>query len=142
MPFVTTRFQSRTNEWATPDSIFCPLNDEFCFTLDVAATFDNRKCNRFFDKMSDGLHQPWSGVCWMNPPFGHGMRQWIKKAYNESKSGNATVVALLPARTNAGYWHDYCMKGEIRFIRGYPKFGNAKQGLKAPMAVVIWRAGF
>jgi len=31
------------------------------------------------------------------------------------------------------------MKGEIRFIRGYPKFGNAKQGLKAPLAIVVFR---
>jgi len=51
----------------------------------------------------------------------------------------ATVVCLLPARTNTAYWHDYCFKGEVRFIRGYPKFGNAKQGLKVPLAVVVFR---
>jgi hypothetical protein len=52
----------------------------------------------------------------------------------------ATIVMLLPARTNTGYWHDYCFKGEVRFIRGYPKFGNAKQGLKFPLAIVIFKA--
>jgi hypothetical protein len=77
-------------------------------------------------------------ICWMNPPYGPRMKQWIKKAWNESGLGSV-VVMLLPARTNSGYWHDYCFKGEVRFIRGYPKFGNAEQGLKAPLAVVIFR---
>ena len=50
------------------------------------------------------------------------------------------MVCLLPVRTNTGYWHDYIFPyAEIRYIRGYPKFGNAKQGLKAPLAIVIYR---
>jgi hypothetical protein len=49
------------------------------------------------------------------------------------------VVGLIPVRSNTSYWHDYIMGNEIRFVRGYPKFGNAKQGLKAPLAVVVWR---
>lgn len=37
------------------------------------------------------------------------------------------------------YWHDYCMKGEIRFLRGRLKFGNSKNSAPFPSAVVIFR---
>jgi len=46
---------------------------------------------------------------------------------------------LIPARTNTVWWHDYCMKAkEIRFIKGRPKFGDAKHGLPQPLAIVIF----
>lgn len=138
MAYVTTRFRSKTDEWETPAEIFEPLDEEFHFTLDVAASPDNAKCAKYFTKEDDGLFQKWQGVCWMNPPYGQQIRRWVEKAYRESLNG-CTVVCLLPARTNTNYWHDYCMRGEIRFIRGYPRFGNAKQGLKAPLAIVIFR---
>lgn len=138
MSFITTRFESATSEWETPMSIFKPLDDEFHFTLDVSATAENAKASHFFTKEQDGLSQKWGGVCWMNPPYGQQIKKWVEKAYEEAKAGS-TVVCFLPARTNTNYWHDYCLKGEIRFIRGYPKFGNAKQGLKAPLAIVVLR---
>lgn len=137
MAFITKRFQSATDDWRTPDSLFKPLDEEFHFTLDVCASPENAKCARFFTKEQDAFKQRWNGVCWMNPPYGPRMKQWVKKAWNEAGLGS-TVIMLLPARTNAGYWHDYCFKGEVRFIRGYPKFGNAEQGLKAPLAIVIF----
>ena len=34
MVFRTEKFQSKTNEWGTPDEIFLPLNKEFGFNLD------------------------------------------------------------------------------------------------------------
>lgn len=131
-----TKFQSRRQDWETPDSIFGPLNEEFGFTLDVCATPENTKCKRFFTEDDDGLTRGWHGVCWMNPPFGV-QGKWVKKAYEEAKKGT-TVVCLLPARTNTNWWHDYCMRGEIRFIRGRPKFKGAKHGLPQPLAIVIF----
>jgi len=138
VPYVNKRFESATCEWPTPDSLFKPLQDEFHFTLDVCATTENTKCENFFTKEQDALAQLWTGICWMNPPYGNDLKKWVKKAYDSAQAGT-TVVCLLPARTNTAYWHDYCFKGEVRFIRGYPKFGDAKQGLKVPLAVVIFR---
>lgn len=132
------RFKSATNEWPTPMSLWEPLNQEFGFTLDVCSTHENAKCQHHFTIAEDGLSQDWSGVAWMNPPYGTQLAKWVKKAYKESQKG-CFVVGLIPVRSNTSYWHEYCMKGEIRFLRGYPKFGEAKQGLKAPLAVVIWR---
>ena len=132
-----TKFESKNQEWETPDEIFHSLNHEFHFTLDVCALFHNTKCEKYFTPDIDGLSQPWHGWCWMNPPFGN-QGIWVKKAYEESQRGT-TVVCLLPARTNTNWWHDYCMKGEIRFIRGRPKFKGAKHGLPQPLAIVIFR---
>lgn len=132
-----TKFDSKKQDWETPDELFLPLNEEFHFTMDVCATDDNKKCDNFLSEDDDALLAEWSGICWMNPPFGNQGR-WVKKAYQESRKGSL-VVCLLPSRTNTGWWHDYCMKGEIRFIRGRPIFKGAKHGLPQPLAVVVFR---
>jgi phage N-6-adenine-methyltransferase len=132
-----TKFDSKREDWETPDSLFVPLHEEFGFNLDVCATPANAKCNSYFTKDDDGLKQDWEGVCWMNPPFGE-QGKWVKKAYEEFQKG-CTIVCLLPARTNTNWWHDYVMKGEIRFIKGRPKFKGAKHGLPQPLAIVIFR---
>ena len=130
------KFQSHRQDWETPAHIFNPLNQEFRFTLDVCADSQNKQCDSFFDIETDGLSQGWYGNCWMNPPFGV-QGKWVKKAYEESLKG-VVVICLLPARTNTNWWHDYFMKGEVRFIRGRPKFEGAKYGLPQPLAIVIF----
>ena len=140
--FDDNRFQSKSVEWATPDNVFGPLNDEFRFTLDVAACDSNAKCERYFTKEIDALTQDWDGVCWMNPPYGRDVPKWLQKAIDESMRG-VTTVCLIPARTNTGWFHDLCFKqGEVRFVKGRPKFGDADHGLPFPLAVVIYRPRF
>jgi len=133
-----TKFDHARQDWETPDEVFLPLMDEFGINLDVCASKDNRKSPRYFGTDDNGLEQEWAPfICWMNPPFGE-QAKWVRKAYEESKKG-ATVICLLPSRTNTNWWHDYCMKGEIRFIRGRPIFKGAKHGLPQPLAIVIFR---
>lgn len=133
-------FSSATDQWATPQDFYDKLNSEFGFDLDVCADAGNTKCLRYFSREQDGLNQEWKGVCWMNPPYGRAISAWIKKAYESSLNG-ATVVCLIPARTDTSYWHDYCVRGEIRFIRGRLKFGGHKNSAPFPSAVVIFRPG-
>lgn len=132
------RFSAKSVEYETPWSLFNPLHVEFGFTLDVCATHGNKKVDRCFTKEEDGLSQEWQGVCWCNPPYGREMPLWIRKAYDTARNGRGTVVMLIPARTNTSWWHDICMKGEIRFLRGRPKFNNGKHGLPFPLALVIF----
>ena len=78
----------------------------------------------------------------MNPPYGRQINKWIEKAYKESLKG-ATVVCLIPARTDTRYWWDYIFPyAEIRFIKGRIKF--KKDGISAPApfpsAIVIFRS--
>ena len=73
----------------------------------------------------------------MNPPYGRTIKQWMKKAYESSLTG-ATVVCLVPARTDTKWWHDYAMKGDIEFIKGRLKFGGSKNSAPFPSAVVVF----
>ena len=54
MAYITTRFVSKSDEHETPQSLFAPLNDEFHFTLDVAANSENAKCQKYFTKEMNG----------------------------------------------------------------------------------------
>lgn len=132
---------SNTDEWATPLDLFNELDSEFGFTLDVCADDWNHKTPNYFDKETDGLSQDWQGVCWMNPPYGRQIGLWLKKAH-ESSGWGATVVCLVPARTDTAWWHDYAAKGEVRFIRGRIKFvgrEGVKDAAPFPSAIVIFR---
>ena len=131
-------FSSKTDLWSTPQDFYDKLNNEFNFVLDVCATKDNAKCDWFFTEQDDGLKQDWIGSVWMNPPYGKEIGKWVKKA-SESVSQNTTIVALLPARTDTRWWHDYCINQETRFIKGRLKFGNQKNSAPFPSAVVIFR---
>ena len=135
-------FSSKTCEWETPQAFFDALNDEFHFELDVCATDENAKCPQYFTQKQDGLSQQWKGRCWMNPPYGREIGKWVRKAYESVEAGGCPLVCcLLPARTDTAWWHDYCMKGEIRFVRGRLKFGDSKNSAPFPSAVVIFKNG-
>jgi phage N-6-adenine-methyltransferase len=131
-------FNAKSVEYETPDGIYEPLHCEFGFTLDVASTHENAKCANHYTAVEDGLTRDWSGVCWMNPPYGRVMQKWVRKAYKEWQRG-CTVVALIPARTNTGWWHE-CVQdiATVRFIRGEVAFKGFVRGLWMPMAIVIW----
>ena len=138
MTDMSVHFSSTSDMWETPQPVFDALNLEFGgFTVDVCATEQNAKCIRYFDQAIDGLRQDWCGNVWMNPPYGRVIGKWVKKAY-ESAQGGATVVCLLPSRTDTKWWHDYCIKGEVRFIRGRLKFGGHKNSAPFPSAIVIF----
>lgn len=135
---VAVHFSSAAEMWATPQGFFDGLDTEFGFQVDVCAIAENAKCARFFTPEEDGLAQEWTGICWMNPPYGRTIGRWMRKAYESSQLG-ATVVCLVPARTDTVWWHEYAMKGEIRFIRGRLKFGGHKNSAPFPSAVVVFR---
>jgi phage N-6-adenine-methyltransferase len=132
-------FSSATDLHATPQAFFDRLNDIHGFTLDVCSLPENAKCECFYTPCQDGLKQQWHGVCWMNPPYGRGIGHWMQKSHEASLNG-AKVVCLVPARTDTAWWHDYAMKGQIEFIRGRLKFGDAKNSAPFPSAIVIFEA--
>lgn len=134
------RFAAKSTEYETPQDLFDRLDAEFHFTCDVASSDSNAKCQHHYTVEHDGLRQRWEGVCWCNPPYGREMPKWIRKARREAENGNATTVMLIPARTNTGWWHDDCLMGEVRFVRGRPRFNGGKHGLPFPLAIVIFRA--
>jgi phage N-6-adenine-methyltransferase len=132
--------QGGTDEWETPQDLFDLLDGEFGFDLDVCALESSAKCDRYFTPADDGLAHDWRGTCWMNPPYGDEIPKWIQKAYHSSLRG-ATVVCLVPARVDTGWWWDYCRYGEIRFLRGRLRFGTASASAPFPSAVVVFGPG-
>lgn len=136
-------FSSATDNWSTPQDFFDKLNDEFHFTLDVCADENNHKCEHYYTKEIDGLSRPWIGTVWCNPPYGRKIGEWVRRAYISSQIGSATVVMLLPARTDTRWFHEYIYNKsntEIRFIKGRLKFGGCKNSAPFPSMVVIFRS--
>lgn len=132
-------FSSDKMDWETPQDFFDKLNDEFHFNIDVAASAENAKVAVYYTEEQDSLSRPWMGTCWCNPPYGRDIGKWVQKAHTAAQNG-ATVVMLLPARTDTKYFHDYIyVRYEIRFIRGRLKFGGSKNSAPFPSMVVIFR---
>jgi site-specific DNA-methyltransferase (adenine-specific) len=134
---------SERGDWETPQSFFDLVDDEFGFTLDAAASASNAKCADFYDTTRDGLMRPWEGVVWCNPPYGRGIDEWVRKGYEAAQDG-ATVVMLIPARTDTRYWHDYVMRAaEVRLLRGRLVFGvgEARANAPFPSALVVFLPG-
>ena len=126
----------------TDPKLFRILDDEFHFTVDVAANPDNAKCERFYTREDDGLIQSWAGeIVWCNPPYSE-IPAWITKAVQEM---TATIVMLLPAnRTEQPWWQTYVEserdKGgrvETRFLAGRRKFYGDGSGGSAPFGSVL-----
>lgn len=134
-------FSKGCDEWSTPQYLFDKLNAQYDFTCDVCATPENAKCDYYFTKEDNALLQGWYGRCWMNPPYGREIKNFMRKAYEAVHlEGTAEiVVCLVPARTDTEWWHEYAMFGEIEFIRGRLKFNNSKQPAPFPSAIVVFR---
>jgi len=133
-------FSSKSGEWETPQDLFGTLDKIFHFDLDVCATKNNTKCEQFFNLEDDSLKQSWEDkICWMNPPYGREIDDWVAKAFWEAREHSITVVALLPARTDTKWWHSFVMRAQqIWFIRGRVKFVGAKSSAPFPSCIVIW----
>jgi phage N-6-adenine-methyltransferase len=140
MTLTTGLRSSLADDWETPPDVFAALDREFRFTLDVAADADNAKCDRWFGVVVNGLAQDWApAACWMNPPYGREIEYWVAKAAVEASRG-ATVVGLLPARTDTRWWHSWVQPwAEVRFIKGRLRFSGAVKDAPFPSAIAIWR---
>jgi len=138
MSNLSVHFSSIDPTWETPQALFDELDQEFDFTLDPCCSHETAKCDKHYTPEEDGLAQDWSGErVFMNPPYGREIGKWMRKAYEESLRG-AVVVCLIPSRTDTAWWHDYAMKGEVRFLRGRVRFGGSKAGAPFPSAVIVF----
>lgn len=133
----------RSDAWRTPDDIFKPLDQIFCFTLDAAADKENAKCAAFLTEEDNSLICDWQGnIVWCNPPYKN-LRPWVQKANDEALKGACTVVMLIPNSRGRGWYKEiiipakqagYCRTysygpGRINFIDPNPgtKRSNPKQ---------------
>jgi phage N-6-adenine-methyltransferase len=149
--YKTDTFKTSNDDtWTTPRKFFDEINSEFLFSLDAAALKSSTLVpNNWFGPdhddpdRRDALVKNWSeasyrGAIWLNPPYGRTIKEWVAKADYESKQG-ATVVCLVPARTDTNWWWDSCIHHEVRFIKGRLKFGGQKNSAPFPSAVVVMK---
>lgn len=58
---TNTLYLHNSDEWETPQDLFDDYDAMFDFDLDVCATPENAKCEKFFTKEDDGLTKKWGG---------------------------------------------------------------------------------
>ena len=112
---------ARKQDWTTPRAFFDRLHAEFSFTLDGAADPDNALLPRY-ETEATATASNWRGErVFCNPP-------WSNIApFIESAAAADLAVLLVPARTNAQWFHRALKLGaEVRYFVGKLKFGEAK----------------
>ena len=134
-------FSSGTGNWSTPIDLFKDLDNKYKFTVDVCADTSNYKVKRYYNEKQDGLSKSWQNeVVWCNPPYGREIKDWVRKAYDES-SDNCTVVMLLPARVDTKWFHEYIYRNKnakINFLKGRLKFSSSASSAPFPSCIVIF----
>jgi site-specific DNA-methyltransferase (adenine-specific) len=140
-PYMPTK--AKTSEWETPPEIFDPLNEEFNFQLDAAASKENTKCLCY---STDGINEPWgSGPVWLNPPYdAKNLAKFTLKALRETQENGTTVVMLVPAKTDQPWWHLLWANKDVdpvsieyRWIRGRVRFVGARHSAPFPSVVIV-----
>lgn len=152
---LTACFSTGKDNWATPESVFQPLNDEFHFSIDGAADQTNHKCAMWYGSggvCENGIDaictRQHSGWLWCNPPYS----RKFQPRFIEACAVRRECVMLLPARTDTVAFHTFIWNKlihqpypgvEIRFLKGRIRFVGAPQNGSAPFPsmIVIFRHG-
>lgn len=116
----------------TPMEVMMPLVQEFGLLQDVCPKDPQR------NSLADDCE--WEQKNYMNPPYS-AIDAWMTKATAEWRKGKS-VIALLPARTNTNWWHNYVIPyaSEIRFVRQGIKFKGYNKKSPFPVAICVFKA--
>lgn len=113
IPLRTDSLQS----WRTPVWLFERLRERFDFQIDAAADYENALLPLYYDEKLNGLEQPWVSWTFCNPPYKN-ILPWVKKAIEEAKRGNASVL-LVPARFETEWFRQGHPYAYVEYI--YPR---------------------
>lgn len=138
--FAHESVNNQSVDWYTPRWIFDELGLQF--DLDPCQPTGGIEwipALKFYTLEDDGLTSPWGGLVWLNPPYGKYTKEWLSKM-NNHRNG----IALVFARTDCAWFHDYCakadailfMQGRIRFVDGLEKTGGSGAGSGSMM--IAW----
>lgn len=136
-------FTSDHASWETPQKLFDRVSKIYGpFDFDAAASQENAKCERYFDRELNGLAQPWRGRVWLNPPYGDAVKFWVRKCAL-SRLNCEVIVALLPARTDTRWFHQYVLGHASRLVlfEGRIKFVGAASSAPFPSILAIYYPG-
>lgn len=119
-PNINAKSKMLKMKWLrTPKSIWKDLSKEFNFTVDACASDKNHLLPKYWTKEINALEQNWDNeIIYCHPLFDRDIPKFIKKAIKSK----CKTVFLLPASTNAVYFHDYLWNKDnvtIRFLKRY-----------------------
>lgn len=123
---------SKSVDWYTPSWVFEQM--QLQFDLDPCQPVGGVPwipASNFYTIEDDGLTSDWFGRVWLNPPYGKHTKDWLKKMH-----GHRNGMALLFARTDCAWFHDYCknanailfLTGRIKFVDGLQVAGGGGAG--------------
>jgi hypothetical protein len=132
-------FTSESEEWYTPSAILEAVYETYENNLqtDPCSPVNNpkTKANVYYTVEDDGLNQTWNGTCFMNPPYGNVIGDWVSKAIDEYLNGGATeVIILVPARTDTT-WFQSLVSYPWCAVKGRLKFSESKNSAPFPSAI-------
>ena len=106
--------------YGTPWALIHAIEKRFgAFSVDLAASRENKKAPLFISEERNSLIQPWhtlTGLLWLNPPFAH-LAPWAAKCAAEAELG-ARIIMLTPASVGSNWFAEHCEgKARTLFIR-------------------------
>lgn len=121
----------RRQSWATPASLFDPLNQEYRFDLDGAADGPNALLP---EASTPEAPKPWTGRrVFCNPPWSN-IPPFVELAATAD-----LAVLLVPARTNARWFHRALALGAVpRYFLPKPKFVGAPFVSPVDCLLLVW----
>lgn len=152
-----------SDDWGTPRQLYDGLIGKYSIfpQLDVAASYETRKCKSYFTKEFNALINDWilretptnttikreitSKVdVWCNPP--HTLtKEFVEKAYEQWLKFNINIMMIIPANSMCTKYAEKCIGNftEYHPIYGRPQFLKEGKVSDYPSRnsyfVVIWR---
>ena len=133
--------KSQTDKWNSPPHIIENIKVRYGkIDLDAATDVSNPVgADAIHTEHTDGLKRNWWGLTYVNPPYGRGLLNWVKKAIEEFESERChTIIMLLPSRTDTRWFHlllEY-KYARIEFIKGRLRYGEGKDNAPFPSILV------
>lgn len=127
-------------DWWTPPRLVAAVQRYAPIALDPATAKSNPTgAQQWIYPPRDGLKEDWagtagavdgwSGLVFVNPPYGKALRPWLAKIVQEAKAGTH-MIALLPcARFEQGYLHELLEQAQaVCWVRKRVAFIRAETG--------------
>jgi DNA N-6-adenine-methyltransferase (Dam) len=112
----------QSDDWYTPPEIFHALR--LTFDLDPCSPGPAHwvPARKVFTRRDDGLAQPWSGLVFMNPPFGgrNGHVPWLRISWSRQRHRNRACLYIVGLVSPLLF-----PKGKTKFIRPDGSIGRA-----------------
>lgn len=138
---------SSRQDWNSPPEVLDPIVAKLGrITLDPCSNPRSIVPARIaweLERDGDSLVRPWlvRGRIYVNPPYKKHLRAWIAKIAEvyAARRGMLEIVALVPARTDARWWHEAIDGGAVAgFWRGRLRFLGARTSAPFPSALLYW----